>query len=279
MKSIIATVVVLAILIAGLNWYRAKHPSGLVSGNNNTSTTTPSSACAIGKCPTELTENDSGRTLTYAAGDRLTIYLNHTKNPSTGLHCDPSGIVGVISIITSTSTPLYAARMEAVKTGICNLKNNNFLSIMKVEDTGGLENLTKDWSVYENPQYKISFKYPKDWTLAQNQGTDRYQGPSGFFAISAAGGTASIDDIVESDVTHVLRPYGRTPIIESITVDNQEARIIIPSSDAGGNLNGQAELIVKFPNPIRISGTAYYYFILWADKEHIRDIASTLHFT
>ena len=40
-----------------------------------------------------------------------------------------------------------------------------------------------------------------------------------------------------------------------------------------------AELIIKYPKPIQIDSFTYYYFVLWADKNHIEQIAQTIQFT
>ena len=43
-------------------------------------------------------------------------------------------------------------------------------------------------------------------------------------------------------------------------------------------MNGKAGYIAKYPSPITIDGMSYNYFIVWADKEHIQEIASTVLF-
>jgi hypothetical protein len=36
--------------------------------------------------------------------------------------------------------------------------------------------------------------------------------------------------------------------------------------------------IVKYPEAVKIGGSAYHYFILWADEAHIEQISNTLTF-
>ncbi|MBI2874890.1 MAG: hypothetical protein HYY09_07355 [Firmicutes bacterium] len=59
-------------------------------------------------------------------------------------------------------------------------------------------------------------------------------------------------------------------------MDGQEAVMIIPSEDQ--SMKGQWGLIVKYPEPVTISGHTYPYLILWAHGDHIRDIAGTISF-
>jgi hypothetical protein len=40
----------------------------------------------------------------------------------------------------------------------------------------------------------------------------------------------------------------------------------------------QAALIVHYPQPVTIGGSMYRYFVLWADKSHIRTFAQTVRF-
>ncbi len=134
------------------------------------------------------------------------------------------------------------------------------------------------WETYYNKTYKISLKYPAEWKLNPKY-FNKYEGKDGFFQISASSGKdLSIDEIVKFETNHLLKPYGSEPKIKNLKIQGFEARLIIPSNDQLGELNNQAALIATYPKPIIINDTTYYYFVLWADKNHIEEISKTIEF-
>lgn len=136
----------------------------------------------------------------------------------------------------------------------------------------------QDKKLYTNKAYNISLEYNKDWKQNPKY-IEKYEGKNGFFQISAyTGSTLKIDDLVQSQVKHMLMPYGSNPKIISLKIQGQEARLILPSNDQAKELNNQAELIVKYPKEIKLDGDTYYYFVLWADKYNIQELAKTLKF-
>jgi TolB protein len=109
-------------------------------------------------------------------------------------------------------------------------------------------------------------------------GGEKYAGEDGFFLLDAIGNpTATIDEVAADQAGHKLRPYGSQPSIESLQIQGQEARLILPSQDA--NMGGQAMLIVRYPQPVEIAGVTYQFFVLYADQEHVGLMAETLQFT
>ena len=135
------------------------------------------------------------------------------------------------------------------------------------------------WTVYSNPVFAVSLEYPSDWQAEPGYGSPetgdiRFGGINGFFHINAMD-TDTIDMAVASEAGHILQPYGPNPSIESLQIQGQEARLIMPS--AGQQY--QAAIIVRYPQPVTISGTPCRFFILWADQAHIRTIAQTIQFT
>ena len=76
----------------------------------------------------------------------------------------------------------------------------------------------------------------------------------------------------------MLQPHGSAPAIETLTIQGQEARLIMPSADQRQDLEGRAALLVRYPAPVTIQGESYEYLVLLADRGHIRGIASTLRF-
>ena len=132
---------------------------------------------------------------------------------------------------------------------------------------------------YTNYVYKISLTYPSDWQPTAGYNYDHYEGPSGFFALSAAGtATSSIDGMVKDEIQQVSRPYGSSPTTEVLSIAKHDARLILPAGDQPTSFHGQAALIVRYSKEIVVSGRAYDYLVLWADKDHIRQIGDSISF-
>ena len=135
------------------------------------------------------------------------------------------------------------------------------------------------WTTYSNPVFAVSLEYPADWQPiprygSQETGETRFGNINGFFHISSMD-TDTIDMAVAAEAGHILQPYGPNPTIESLQIQGQEARLILPS--AGQQY--QAAIIIRYPQPVTVSGTPCRFFILWADQPHIRTIAQTIQFT
>ncbi len=130
-------------------------------------------------------------------------------------------------------------------------------------------------SEFTNETFDVNFQYPASWHRVNDE---RYEGSDGFFQISALFGTGAIDGICHAEAFQQLMPYGSSPQIIDVQNSYVESCIILPSADQPADMKGQAAFIVKYPNPIQIDGVYYNYFILWADKEHIQRISSTLLF-
>ncbi len=133
-------------------------------------------------------------------------------------------------------------------------------------------------STYVNHEYGISLQYEREWKLNPNY-SHRYDGDDGFFQINAFDGKdMDIDKVAEFQVSHKLKPFGNNPSIIKLTIQGQEARLILPSQDQVKDFENQAEVIVTYPKAIEINESFYYYFILYADKDHIQTIAKTIEF-
>jgi TolB protein len=140
---------------------------------------------------------------------------------------------------------------------------------------------TTNWKTYSNPVYNIELKYPSDWQLREEIAfTHKYEGDDGFFQISVISGeNLTIDEVCENEAYHKLKPYGSQPKIQKLEVQNQEACLILPSNDQSKPMKNQSALIVKYPQPIEIKKLgSYNYFILWADRDHVKKIIKTLKF-
>ena len=138
------------------------------------------------------------------------------------------------------------------------------------------------WVDYSNQAFAVSLQHPADWEAVPGYGSPetgeiKYAGITGFFQINAMD-TESIDRAVAAEAGHKLQPYGSNPTIESLQVQGQEARLILPSNDQPAGMQYQAGMIIRYPQPVNISGTPCRFFILWADQAHIRAIAQTIRF-
>ncbi|MBX4195589.1 peptidase M56 [Candidatus Parcubacteria bacterium] len=132
---------------------------------------------------------------------------------------------------------------------------------------------------YTNYAYAINLRYPPEWQPVGGQQYDRYEGSDGFFSVSAGGtGDITIDKMAENEANHALKPYGTEPYIQKLTIDGQDARLILPSPDQSPSMHGQAVLIVKYPTLVTIGSQVYKYLVFWADRAHIQDIASSITF-
>ena len=139
------------------------------------------------------------------------------------------------------------------------------------------------WVAYSNPVFAVSLEHPADWEPVPGYGDPetgviKKAGITGFFQINAMD-TESIELAASAEAYHKLQPYGSQPVIESLQIQGQEARLITPSADQPAGMGHQAGLIVRYPQPVNISGTPCRFFVLWADQAHIRALAETIRFT
>ncbi|MBN1581018.1 MAG: hypothetical protein JXA89_09975 [Anaerolineae bacterium] len=134
-----------------------------------------------------------------------------------------------------------------------------------------------DWATFSSSFFAVSLQHPAYWQPVPGEAMRKLAGEDGFFILDAIGNpAATIDDIAQDQAGHKLLPYGSQPTIEPLHVQGQEARLILPSADA--TMSGQTMLIVRYPHPVQISGVTCEFFALYADQEHVRQIAQTLRF-
>ncbi len=150
------------------------------------------------------------------------------------------------------------------------------------EPTGTPTPLIGGWRSYENPIFAISLEHPPHWQVdaghsSPELGDTKLSGDDGFFIIGAMDGV-DLDTVTASAAHHRLQPYGAAPDIETLTIQGQPARLILPSEDQYPGMENQAELIIQYPEPVSITGHACRYFSLAADRDHILAIAQTLRF-
>jgi LysM repeat protein len=128
---------------------------------------------------------------------------------------------------------------------------------------------------FANEAYRVRFRYPYLWSKFDNK---RYEGIDGFFQISAIPNAASLEEIYRSEAYHKLKPYGTQPMISNIEFRGREACFIMPSHDQPKEMLGQSAFIALYDIPVEIEDKSYKYFIMWTDKDHMRDITDTLEF-
>ncbi len=130
---------------------------------------------------------------------------------------------------------------------------------------------------FASQEYALLLEYPAGWQPIQGYDL-KYGGPDGYFQVSACCGDLSPDDVADANAHHKLHPYGSEPIVEKLTVDGQEARLVLPFADQLAEMAGQAALIVRYPQPVTIRGEEYHYLVLTADQAQIRDLARAVKF-
>jgi hypothetical protein len=130
---------------------------------------------------------------------------------------------------------------------------------------------------YTSSTYRVTLSYPSNWQPTKGY-EERSSGADGFFQVSAAR-SSTLQDACNSTVQHKLKPYGSRPQVQGLQIQGRPACLILPSADQDRAMERMATLIVRYPKPIRLTGTDYNHFILNADKGHIREMANTLRFT
>jgi len=137
---------------------------------------------------------------------------------------------------------------------------------------------------YDNFTFMVTIECSDNWEAVEddyliNGKPTRFEGDSGFLQIAAINGQdISVDEVASNEAKHELNHYGSNPEVEKTSINNREAVFIFPSSDQPEELNNQACLIIKYPHRVVIDNEEYNYFILWADKKHIKEIANSLYF-
>ncbi|MBD1920881.1 hypothetical protein H6F77_07250 [Microcoleus sp. FACHB-831] len=134
-----------------------------------------------------------------------------------------------------------------------------------------------NWQRYNSSTYRVSFQYPRNWKQVKDQ-PERFRGSDGSFLVSAMS-TPSLQEGCRSLANHRLLPYGSKPKIQNLKIQGQSACLILPSADQTRDQKGESTLIVRYPKPVRVGSGTYSYFMLYADKQHIVEIAKTLKLT
>jgi len=143
------------------------------------------------------------------------------------------------------------------------------------------------WNIYFNQKLNVTFRAPSTWRKIETGPYEpiRYEGKDGFFEVTAIATNPKkpwdvppIEEVCKSYAFGKFNPYGTNPTIERISIKDQQACYILPSKDQSEDFNNSAALIVRYPKVIFISGNPHAYLILYADKDYIKAIGSTLSF-
>ena len=125
--------------------------------------------------------------------------------------------------------------------------------------------------------YGVAFAVPGDWERGDDD--PRWSGDDGFVQLDAVtDGAGDAEDTCAAMAEHGLEPYGSSPTIETLVIDEQEACLVLPSDDQAPELEDQAAIVARYPQAREISGETYTYVALYVDEPHVRHIAASLRF-
>ena len=139
------------------------------------------------------------------------------------------------------------------------------------------------WTAFSNSVYAVSLQRPSHWQRLPEYsdpelGDRGFGAADGFLLVSAVEYPGLIDDVAAGEANHRQMPYGSEPAIESLMIAGQEARLIRPSADQYPSMNGQAALIVRYPQPVSILGHLHNFFVLYVAVGHVEALAQMLVF-
>ncbi len=148
-----------------------------------------------------------------------------------------------------------------------------------------------NWQLYTDHVYRLTICIPPGWKRSTTVYKDRpyFERSDGNFQFDAAEGNTP-QRVCEGTTTHPLRPFGDHPTIRSLEIDGQRACLVLRSHDERGGPHADAQVIVKYPRPIKIVTSLeqpapvksfegiYGELILNGDEKHILKIAKTLKF-
>jgi len=133
---------------------------------------------------------------------------------------------------------------------------------------------------YRNEYYNVELTYSatKDYPRSHDE-PDGY--PNGFFNISAEGSfNVGIDDYVKPDDYTIRKYFGSNPVITSLTVDGQEARMVNLSTPPDNSKDDTAWIIIKYPKPIPSTNKeeSWHFLAIYTTRLFANDIVPTIKF-
>lgn len=143
----------------------------------------------------------------------------------------------------------------------------------------------KGWQTYIDDTYKVTLRFPGEWSRDPLIYQDRPYFSSErkphsvihSFQLLAMGDEATTaEQACTGEVEHVLKPFGAKPTIQLKKIDGRSACVVFPSDDVGAPWYAAA--FIKYPQPVEIEGDRYSILGLYADKNYFRGIVGSLHF-
>lgn len=138
-----------------------------------------------------------------------------------------------------------------------------------------------------------NWKQPKAPTPLAYNYTNMLMGSDGYVEPGYVELNSSIDDYIRDTIVNSPSGglYGKKPLIVSLKIQGQDARLVFPSIDQEPQFNNRAIIYIKYPSFIDIqaynnldgaynspSTYTYNYAYITADKFHIIQIYKTLKF-
>ena len=175
---------------------------------------------------------------------------------------------------SSTPVPTSVSATPEIKGTSASSNTPPSLCVKSVLVSSNQKQLTSD-------VFHVSLQYPANWECDKTgNAAFLYSGTDGFFQLMAEPMMASTaKEVCETQAQHSIgkgqNRYGASPSIEILQVDNQPACLVLPSEDQPKDQRGLSLLVVEYPK----SSTEHTRLLLLsADKNHIRDLMSTLKF-
>ncbi|HEY4488101.1 MAG TPA: hypothetical protein VJB97_01115 [Candidatus Paceibacterota bacterium] len=93
------------------------------------------SACKIGECPAELTEEHTKGRFIYALRKPFSLKLNYHSDPPESLTCTPEGVISYRGASMPLDPPYYRLELRGLKEGECVLKGKVFRAHITIKAT------------------------------------------------------------------------------------------------------------------------------------------------
>ena len=141
------------------------------------------------------------------------------------------------------------------------------------------------WQTYIDDTYKVSLRFPGEWSRDALIYQDRPYFSSErkphsvihSFQLELMGDEGTTpEQVCKGEVEHVLKPFGAKPTIQLKEIDGSSACIVFPSDEVGAPWYAAA--FIKYPEPVEIEGDRYSILALYADKAYFREMVESLHF-
>jgi len=192
-------------------------------------------------------------------------------------------VAGATAMVAAASGLVLLA-WGLVRTGSGDAESSIGLATTAKDDASQAQSRTGH---YAENVFRVELDYPGTWipdsagSLSPNGSPAGYRDPRGrqfgYFSVTACcGAPLSLDDAAKLSTEHTLRPYGNNPEVRSLNLPAGEARLILPDPITNTD---QAELLIRYPPSAGSISDFYAFLVLYAHKDFIRELASTLRLT